>query len=169
MEKHNYKFYRDNVEKWKQIDFDLYPKEDLSVAHLICAGERLSKLGIGGNAFRHWVSGLFKNGVYLYADNYKVGIRCTEDPKTKLHCQCTDSCTYGDPWPEPDNGSWADEEIFSSSIKIYIDNIVKELCQEIYDVIIARAREIEVEIEKDFKIATEKAKNIKNAWELVAK
>jgi hypothetical protein len=169
MEKHNYKFYRDNVEKWKQIDFDLCPKEDLSVAHLICEGKKLSKLGIGGEAFRHWVSGLFKDGVYLYVDNYKIGIRCTEDPKAKLHCQCNNPCSYGDPWPQPSSGDWADEGIFTGRLKAYIDTIVKELCQEIYDVITARAQEIEAELEKEFKIAIEKNKNIKNAWELVAK
>jgi len=169
MEKHNYKFYRDNAEKWKQVDFSLQPKEDLSLAHLICEGKKLSKLGIGGASFRHWVSGLFKDGVYLYAEDYKIGVRCTEEPKAKLHYQCNDPCAYGDPWPKPNNGDWANENIFSDGIKIYIDNIVKELCQEIYDVIIARAKTIEAQIVTEKVLMIKKNENIKNAWELVAK
>jgi hypothetical protein len=75
-----------------------------SVAHLLCEAERASPLGRGGDAFRCWYAGLFRNGVYLYAHNYEVGIAFCTDPTSNIHNGIMDSRCYGDAWPHPDRG-----------------------------------------------------------------
>lgn len=169
MDKSNFKWYREQAEKWKQADFNLRPKEEICIAHLLCEAKGISVLGIGGDAHSHWVAGLFKNGVYLYAENYTVKTRYTEDPTTSLIPQCQDAAAYGNPFPKPENGNWVDRDIFPDDVKNYIRGVIRELCQEVYDVIIARAEKIEAQMKQENEIDDEKVKRINNAWALVAK
>ena len=168
MDKSNYDWYWKQAEKWKEINFSLKVKRDeYWLAHLICEAEKLSEYGIGGAAFRHWVSGLFKNGVYLYVDNYDIGIKCTSDSKTTLIPQCQESCAYGDPWPKPINGEWINYELLSSDIQIYVMNIVQELCEEVYNVVIDKANKIEQQVNKERELNRIKQQEINNKWQEV--
>lgn len=166
MDKHNYKWYRENANKWKENEFSLNVKrDDYSLAHLICEGARISgKYGISGDAFRHWVTGLFKDGVYLYVDNYNVGIKCTENPDTKLISQCQDSCAYGNPWPKPIDGDWIDYKSLPEQAQLYINNIVRELSEHIYERIITVANKIEEQVNEEARQLQIKQQEINDKW-----
>jgi hypothetical protein len=110
---------------------------------------------------------LFKDGVYLYVDNYDIGIKCTSDPKTTLIPQCQESCAYGDPWPKPINGEWINYELLSSDIQIYVMNIVQELCEEVYNVVIDKANKIEQQVNKEIELNRVKQQEINNKWQEV--
>lgn len=75
-------------------------------ANFLCEAKRMSGYGIGGDAFRDWYAGLFKDGVYLFVHNYDPGIMFTENPNTQLTRGCQDSRCNGDAQPKPKEGEW---------------------------------------------------------------
>jgi hypothetical protein len=166
MNRSNFKYYEEQANKWKENNFNLnVSRDEYHLAHLLCEASMLSKYGMNGAAFRHWVSGLFKDGIFLYVDNYDIGIKCTEDPNATLNLQCQNSCAHGDPWPKPSNGEWINYNKMSDNIKEYVDNIIKELCEHAYELVILESNKINDMIQEEIKQDELKNNEIQKAWE----
>lgn len=74
-------------------------------SHLLCEANELSPLGLGGQAYRCWVSGLYRDGVYVHSDTYRLGVCFASDPTARVTRGCQDSCCNGDPWPRLSDGA----------------------------------------------------------------
>lgn len=110
MNTHDFKGYTKHArEILLDLDFrieDNFGEKRYGFAHLICECERCCPFGLGGQAFRHWVAGVFRDGVYVYADNYKVGVSFASVPEATVSSGCQASCARGDPWPRLSEGKW---------------------------------------------------------------
>lgn len=94
---------------------------------------------IGGSAFRNWVTGVFRDGVYVYCENHQIRTLITEDPDTTLITQCQNPKAHGSHFPIPKNGGVIGDKTrrfkdFSKEIRDYIESKRVELCEELYEI-----------------------------------
>lgn len=105
MNTHNFRYYVESALRVRSKQFDVATllhgnsERDVWFSHFLCEASRASSLGLSGNAFRHWVAGLFRSGVYVYSDNYRIGVSFASDPNALPRSGCQESCAHGNPWP----------------------------------------------------------------------
>lgn len=76
------------------------------LGHFMADANRASPHGLGGDAHSHWVAGVFRDGVYVYADNYAVTISFTSTPDAQVTPGCQDSRVHASPRPTVVDGKW---------------------------------------------------------------
>jgi hypothetical protein len=131
---------------------------------LLCEMERTSPHGIGGQSFRHWVAGVFRDGVYVYADNHRVGVRFTTDPKAMLRRGCQESRDHGDPWPHPCTGEWGHLSCMPETVVSKVYRIANEILRDATEAVIAKATRLLDENDAAWKKEREKQEAIAAAW-----
>ncbi len=111
MDKHDYERCASAALQVRSKGFDLAaamsaPRESIYwLSHFLCDANRESPLGLGGQAFRRWFAGLYRNGVYIHTDSYQLGVWFASDPAARAFSGCQDSCAHGDPRPHLSDGA----------------------------------------------------------------
>ena len=150
MDSSNYKWYSKLALAVRADDFrieDNLGERMHGLAHLVSEMGRYSSHGLGGAAFRHWVSGVFRDGVYVFADNYRVGLSFASDPAATAVRGCQESRVNGNPWPQLSEGCWINlaREDVPDSVRQTVLRIANELIREAALDVFRRAEQLQAE------------------------
>ncbi len=173
MKTHDFRYYVESALKVRSKDFDiaklLHGNSDRDVwfSHFLCEAERLSPMGLGGMAFRHWVAGLYRKGVYVYTDNYRIGISFASNPNAKPLRGCQESCAYDDPWPRlRDDGKWL--SVLSKDVPTELrERIIDSANEMIYlaaGAVILRCWNLKCELEAENAARVQEKNKMLAAW-----
>lgn len=170
MDSGNFKWYAELARNVQGSDFriqDNLGERMPGLAHLLCAMSRYSSHGLSGAAFRHWVAGVFRDGVYVFADNYRVDVAFASDPTATVSPGCDDSCVHGDPKPRLSNGRWIGltREDVPDAIHQKVSRIANRLIREAALDVLRRADELEAELAAASKRRTARHEAMVAAWE----
>ena len=159
----NLDFYREACQKFQESGYGNLKSPHLS--NLICEASRHSPLGIGGDAFRSWVAGVYKDGVFLWVHNHKVGISFVTDSTATLTRGCQSGRAHGNPWPTPSIGKMEPFRQAPEKVKTIILAIAKDLGRHVVGVVLDGCEAVEKERAKRKKEAEAEDQAIIDNWE----
>ncbi len=177
MNSSDYKFFVGVAHKVEDDDFriedNLGEPRLYGLAHLLSEMARSSKYGLEGAAFRHWVAGVYRDGVYVHADNYRIGVSFASYPDAKPILGCRHSCAHGNPWPQIPDGRWiAIRLIGTNRIDTQIDQAVRtrvltianDIVQDAVKGILRQGVAIELELKKRQQEREQEEAMVVKAW-----
>jgi len=173
MKTHDFGYYVESALRVRSKDFDianlLHGNSDRDVwfSHFLLEADRLSPMGLGGQAFRHWVAGLYRNGVYVYTDNYRIGLSIASDPNARPLRGCQESRAHGNPWPGfRDGGGWL--SVLSKDVPAELKERVVVAANEMVHVaagaVILRGWQLKCELEAERAARVQEKNRILAAW-----
>jgi hypothetical protein len=157
--------YRYLEKVWADFQSKGHDLETPGLSLVICEVKRVSRYGIGGQAFRDWWAGILYKGVYFACNNHNVYVLVSEDPKAIFTSGCTDSRCYGNAKPCSSTGA---KLLHISVVPPEVQEKAKVILLEIYEhitervnAIVAREKEAEKETQR---LHLLKQQNIINNW-----
>jgi len=169
MNARNYRWYAALANKVVADGFrieDHVGSRENGMPHLLCIMAGRNARGIEGAAFRHWVAGLFGHGVFVYADNYKVGIVFASVPDATVTRGCQDSCCNANPWPRLSHGGWVhvDGHDVPADVRTKVLAIASQLMREAASDILEAGDQYEREETEKADIRTRQHDAMVAAW-----
>lgn len=145
-----------------------FKRDGSEITTLLIAASRTAKHRIGGQAFREWNAGLYRDGVWVHTSDHKFGVGYAPSPLCRVKSGCQDSCAHGDSTPRlylnDEKVRWIGRDKLPKSALTDVDFTARELFVEAVRAVLKTCDRWDVEFEKRREAREAEQAEIESAW-----